>query len=260
MGIYKAESIVLRSRVYGEADRILVLYTREAGKLSAIAKGVRKTTSRLRGAVQLFNHAHLVLYTGKSLDTVSQGEAEEQFSYLEQDLELFAAASYCAELVDRLTPDREPQPRLFYLLLSTFRALKNGNPELLARVFELKLLDILGYRPRLTGCVMGDHPAVREGVQQVWFSIERGGVICPACAEHCKEALPLSPAALGVMGYILRSPLQQAVKAKISPKILREMAVLLQRFLTYHGEVKLQSRYFLDVFRDSETGRHKKQW
>ncbi|MFY9139541.1 MAG: DNA repair protein RecO [Thermacetogeniaceae bacterium] len=260
MGIYKAESIVLRSRVYGEADRILVLYTREAGKLSAIAKGVRKTTSRLRGAVQLFTHTYLVLYTGKSLDTVSQGEAEEQFSYLEQDLELFAAASYCAELVDRLTPDREPQPRLFYLLLSTFRALKNGNPELLARVFELKLLDILGYRPRLTGCVMGDHPAVREGVQQVWFSIERGGVICPACAEHCKEAIPLSPAALGVMGYILRSPLQQAVKAKISPKVLREMAALLQKFLSYHGEVKLQSRYFLDAFRDSETIRHKKQW
>ena len=65
---------------------------------------MRKTTSRLRGAVQLFNHTYLVLYTGKTLDTVSQGEAEEQFSYLEQDLELFTAASYCAELVDRLTP------------------------------------------------------------------------------------------------------------------------------------------------------------
>lgn len=259
MGIYKAEAIVLRSRVYGEADRILVLYTKEVGKLSAIAKGVRKTTSRLRGAVQLFNHTQLVLYTGKTLDTVTQGEAEEQFSYLEQDLELFTAASYCAELVDRLTPDREPQPRVFYLILSTLRALKDGNPELVARVFELKLLDILGYRPRLNGCVMGDHPVAGEGAQQVWFSIERGGVLCPACAQHCKEAIPLSPAVISVMGYILRSPLNQAVKAKISPKILREMAALLQRFLTYHGDVKLQSRYFFDALRESETTRHKKQ-
>ena len=111
MGIYKAESIVLRSRVYGEADRILVLYTREAGKVSAIAKGVRKTTSRLRGAVQLFNHTYLVLYTGKTLDTVSQGRQGAVF-LPGAGLRTFTAASYCAEL-DRLTPDREPQPRVF---------------------------------------------------------------------------------------------------------------------------------------------------
>ncbi|MEG3067513.1 MAG: DNA repair protein RecO [Syntrophaceticus schinkii] len=107
MGIYKAEAIVLRSIVYGEADRILTLFTREDGKVSAIAKGVRKTTSRLRGAVQLFSHTRLVLYSGRSLDTVSQGEAEDEFSYLERDLECFATASYCAELVSRLTPERE---------------------------------------------------------------------------------------------------------------------------------------------------------
>lgn len=259
MGIYKAESVVLRSRVYGEADRILVLFTREMGKVSAIAKGVRKTTSRLRGAVQLFNHTHLVLYSGKSLDTISQGEAEEQFSYLEQDLERFTTASYCAELVERLTPDREPQQRVFYLILSTLRVLKDGNPELVARAFELKLLDLLGYRPRLEGCVFGDHPAVIEG-KQVSFSIERGGVVCSACAEQCKGVISLSPAVVGVMDYILRSPLQQAVKAKVSPIILRELANLLQRFLTYHGDIKLQSRYFLDVYRKGETGqKHKKK-
>jgi DNA repair protein RecO len=128
MGIYKAEAIVLRSMVYKEADRILTLFTREEGKVSAIARGVRKTTSRLRGAVQLFSHTHLVLYSGRSLDTVSQGDAEEHFSYLEQDLERFSTASYCAELVDRLTQAREQQPKVFFLLLSALRALKNGNP------------------------------------------------------------------------------------------------------------------------------------
>lgn len=255
MGIYKAEAIVLRSMVYGEADRILTLFTREAGKISAIAKGVRKTTSRLRGAVQLFSHTRLVLYGGRSLDTVSQGEAEEEFSYLEQDVERFATASYCAELVDRLTPEREPQSRVFFLMLSVLQALKQGDAELAARIFELKLLDVLGYCPSLTECVVGNHAlssATGEGIQRVWFSIERGGVVCAACAKSCEGVLSFSPATLGVLGYFLRSPLEHAVKAKLSPRVMQELASLLQGFLTYHGDVRPRSRCFLDAFRDGD--------
>lgn len=257
MGIYKAEVIVLRSMVYKEADRILTLFTRGDGKVSAIARGVRKTTSRLRGAVQLFSHTHLVLYSGRSLDTVSQGDAEEQFSYLEQDLERFSTASYCAELIDRLTQAREPQPKVFFLILSALRALKQGNPELIARVFELKLLDVLGYRPSLTECVVGNHPFsidTGEQLKQVWFSIEEGGVVCPACAENCEGVRSFSPATLGVLDYFLRAPLEQAIKAKITPHVLRELASLLQGFLTYYGDVRPRSRSFLDAFRDVDAG------
>lgn len=257
MGIYKAEAVILRSMVYREADRILTLFTREAGKVSAIARGVRKTTSRLRGAVQLFSHTRLVLYSGRSLDTVSQGDAEDDFAYLEQDLERFTTASYCAELVDRLTPEREPQPKVFFLMLSALRALKQGDTELIARVFELKLLDILGYRPSLTECVVGNHllsSVAGEGGQQVWFSIERGGVVCPACAKSCEGVLSFSPATLGVMGYFLRAPLEQAIKARISPRVLQELASLLQGFLAYHGEVRPRSRYYLDAFRNGDAG------
>ena len=86
MGIYKEEAIVLRSMAYGEADQDLTLFTRGTGKVAAIAKGVRKPSSRLRGAVQLFSHSHLVIYSGKNLDTISQGDADENFSFIEQDL------------------------------------------------------------------------------------------------------------------------------------------------------------------------------
>ncbi|MGI6406228.1 MAG: DNA repair protein RecO [Syntrophaceticus sp.] len=256
MGIYKAEAIVLRSMVYKEADRILTLFTREEGKVSAIARGVRKTTSRLRGAVQLFSHTHLVLYSGRSLDTVSQGDAEEHFSYLEQDLERFSTASYCAELVDRLTQAREQQPKVFFLLLSALRALKNGNPELTARVFELKLLDILGFCPSLTECVVGNHPfsIETEELKQVWFNIEEGGIVCPACAENCEGVRSFSPATLGALGYFLRAPLEQAIKAKLNSHVLRELAGLLQGFLTYHGDARLRSRSFLDAFRNEDAG------
>lgn len=258
MGIYKAEAIVLRSRVYGEADRLLTLFTREAGKVSAIAKGVRKPTSRLRGAVQLFSHTHLVLYTGKSLDTITQGEAEETFSFLQHDLERLAVASSCAELVDRLTLEKQPLEKVFQLLLAALRALEKGGPELLARVFEIKLLALLGYQPRLEECVLGGHegwrppePGAREA-GPVWFSVEKGGVLCSSCAERCPDAYPLSPATVGALGYFLRTPLERAVRAKIGKKSLSELAVLLRSFLGYHGEVNVRTWSFLDALRKGE--------
>jgi DNA repair protein RecO (recombination protein O) len=256
MGIYKAEAIVLRSFAYGEADRILTLFTREMGKISAIAKGVRKTKSRLRGAVQLFSHTSLVLYAGRNLDTVSQGEAEEEFCYLQKDVERFTTASYCAELVDRLTEESQALPGVFELLLSAFRSLESGDPELLARVFELKLLSLLGYRPVLTGCVQGDHPLQTEGGQQIWFSIPMGGVLCPACASTCRDKTPLSPATLGALGYFLRAPLKQAIKVRIGAQSLRELATFLQGFIAYHGDVSPRSRFFLSSFQNGAEPPH----
>ncbi len=257
MGIYKTEAIVLRSWVYGEADRILALFTREAGKVSAIAKGVRKPTSRLRGAVQLFSHTHLVLYTGKSLDIVTQGEAEETFSFLQHDLARLAAASCCAELVDRLTMEKQPAGKVFHLLLTALRVLEKGDPELLAPVFELKLLAALGYQPQLEGCVMGKHegwqapgPEVQEA-PPVWFSIEKGGVLCPACAVRCPGAQAVSPATIGALGYFLRTPLDRAVRVKIGKGSLVELASLLRSYLAYHGEVSVRTWDFLDALRKS---------
>jgi DNA repair protein RecO (recombination protein O) len=264
MGIYKAEAIVLRSMVYGEADRILTLFTRETGKVGAIAKGVRKPSSRLRGAVQLFSHTHLVLYAGRTLDTVTQGEAEETFGFIEDDLDWLAAASSFTELVDRLTMDKQPLPKLFQLLLTALRALEGSDPELLTRVFEAKLLSVLGYRPQLEGCVMGDHggwqppptpganiprgvPDWQTGAPEsgrVWFSIERGGVLCPDCARLCPGAMALAPDTVAALAYFLRAPLDRAARARVEQRSRSELASFLQSFIAYHGDVRPRSWQF----------------
>jgi DNA repair protein RecO (recombination protein O) len=250
MGIYKEEAIVLRSMPYGEADRILTLFTRGAGKVAAIAKGVRKPSSRLRGAVQLFSHTHLVLYGGKTLDTITQGDSDETFSFIEQDLDKLAAASCFAELVDRLTMERQPQPKLFQLLLTAMRTLEGSDPELLGRVFETKLLAALGYRPQFEGCVM-EHHDDRQVLQPggtaadpVWFSIESGGVLCPACAANCPGALTLSPPTVAALAYFLRSPLDRAVRVRIERRSRLELASLLHSFICYHGDVRPRSWQF----------------
>lgn len=251
MGIYKEEAIVLRSMAYGEADRILTLFTRGTGKVAAIAKGVRKPSSRLRGAVQLFSHTHLVLYAGRTLDTVTQGDADETFGFVERDLDRLAAASCFAEAVDRLTMERQPLPKLFQLLLTALRALDESDPELLGRVFEAKLLAILGYRPQLDGCVMGGHdgrqapgrPGAAAG--PVWFSIERGGVLCPDCAVNCPDALAVSPPTVAIMAYFMQAPLERAARTRVEPGSRSELASLLRSFISYHGDIRPRSWQFV---------------
>jgi DNA repair protein RecO (recombination protein O) len=277
MGIYKEEAIILRSMAFGEADRILTLFTRGTGKVAAIAKGVRKPSSRLRGAVQLFSHTHLVLYGGKNLDTITQGDADETFGFIEQDLDRLAAASCFVELVDRLTMERQPQPKLFQLLLTALRALDGSDPELLGRVFETKLLSVMGYRPQFEGCVIGHHddwqrlqpgppaavPAPTHPVDGcpapappgvVWFSIERGGVLCSACAANCPEALALSLPAVAALNYFLSAPLDRAARVRIERRHRLELSSFLRSFIGYHGEVRLRSWQFAGARYQGDAG------
>src|SRR5581483_4451126 len=107
MPVYKATGLVLHRLNLGETDKILTLYTREHGKLSAVVKGARRPTSRLSGATELFTLSRLLLATGKSLDIVTQCEIRETFPRLRADLDLLARATYFCELLDRLTLERD---------------------------------------------------------------------------------------------------------------------------------------------------------
>ena len=106
--LYRVDALIIRARDFGEADKILTLYTKECGKIQAIAKGVRKPTSRLRGGVQMFAHSRLLLYRGRSLDIVSQSESVESYGSLQEDLVRLVYASYLVELLDIAVPEREP--------------------------------------------------------------------------------------------------------------------------------------------------------
>ena len=120
VAVYHADAIVIRSREYGESDRILTIFSRENGKLQAIAKGVRKPKSRQRGGTQLFTYADFLLYRGKSLDTVSQVSPKESFPHLWDDLDRTMAATGIAELLDISVMTEQPQPELFSLTLTCF--------------------------------------------------------------------------------------------------------------------------------------------
>ncbi len=147
MSSYKTEGVILKRTNYGEADRILTIYTKHYGKIKTIAKGVRKITSRKGGNVELFNHCVLFLAEGRNLDIVTEAQVVNSFSKLKKDLRKTAAAFYLVELVDQLTPDRQVNRQVFNLLVGTLGELSAKRSELSAttRNFEIELLRLLGF-------------------------------------------------------------------------------------------------------------------
>jgi len=155
MATYKTEGVILKRLNYGEADRILTIYTKYRGKIRAIAKGVRKITSRKGGNLELFNHCVLFLAEGRNLDIVTEAQVVHSFSRVSDDLEKTATAFYLVELIDQLTPDGQVNRQVFDLLVENLGELKSRRPacrqgraeELGAviRSFEINLLKLLGF-------------------------------------------------------------------------------------------------------------------
>lgn len=228
---------------YGEADRILKLFTLEKGKISAIAKGVRKISSRKAGHLEPFTQVNLFLARGRDLDIITQAEAINPLTGLRADLRRMALASYVVEVLDRFTYEEGPNTGLFRLLSQTLNRLENlENIETAVRYYELRLLDLLGYRPQLFDCI-DCGAAVQD--QDQFFSPLGGGVACPRCGRGRPEAWPVEKDVLRYLRHFQRSDWHMVAAITIPEKILNGMASLVEAYLTYLLESKLNTPKFL---------------
>ena len=200
MGVYHADALVIRSREYGESDRLLTLFSREHGKIQAVAKGVRKPKSRQRAGAQLFTYADYLLYKGKTLDTVNQVSSKECFPHLWMDLEKSLAATAMAELLDLATIPGQSYPELFTLTFSSFFLLEQFEPALVQSAYTLKLLAHLGYRPRFVECAECGKKVQGE---RLLFSPEAGGVVCRECQTQTQGQNP-NPSQATIVGRWVR--------------------------------------------------------
>lgn len=233
---YIAESLVLKGRDYGEADRILIIFTREKGKISAIAKSSRKSSSHLRGVTQLFSHSRLSFAGGKNggLATITQGETIDSFFGLREDFDKIAYASYLAELVDCVLPEGKPQEGLFILLTVVYTLLEAmEDAELIVRYFELKMLSLLGYRPQLKNCVICDR-ALSGG--QFLLAPSRGGIVCASCNRLQEDAIPLSNGAIATMDRMFDQELAKWFNLKVSPAYRQELEPAIAAYMAYYLE------------------------
>jgi DNA repair protein RecO (recombination protein O) len=244
--LYKTEAIVLRSMDLGEADRVLTVLTPRLGKLRVIAKGIRRPRSRLGGGLEPFSDVHLVLAVGRTFDVVTQAALEEPHLGLRDDLHSTAAAWYLVELADRFCEGTADSHGAFILLAQGLSALDAApldvSRDVVARWFELHLLDAMGFRPELTACLECGAQNAPEGNA---FSPVAGGVVGPECAHASLGARSISVEGLKVLRHLQRSSLTAVLRLQLTSAVQREVERLLHATVSAVLERELRSRDFL---------------
>lgn len=241
---FRAASVVLRHSDWGEADRLLVLYTRERGKVRAIVKGARKLTSRKAGHLEPFTHVTLQLAKGRDLLIVTQAETVNAFLKLHENLVKTGYAAYVIELLDRFTYEEEGgNPTLFKLLVETLdRIEKEKDSWLSVRYYEMRLLDFIGFRPQLFECANCGREILAE---DQFFSFKAGGAICPRCGQGLPNLARISLEALKYLRHFQRSGYRAASRARPSREVQKEAETLMQGYFTYLLERELNTPGFI---------------
>jgi DNA repair protein RecO (recombination protein O) len=251
--VYKTAAIVLRNRKLGDSDKILTLYTANLGKIDAVAKGVRKTKSRLAGHVEPLTQAMFMLAQGKSLDIVTQVETVESFQALRDDLDRLSRSLYVCELMDKFSEPHAENFGLYRLLLDTLRRIETG-PELdtPVRYYEMRLLDALGYRPELEECVTCRN---RLAATTNFWSAGAGGAVCPNCRQDEMAVRPISANAIKLLRLLLHGRYSDVARIAIDGQLASELERALVEYVRWVLERDVRSAAFIDTVRRKRVGR-----
>ncbi|HEX6511498.1 MAG TPA: DNA repair protein RecO [Chloroflexota bacterium] len=279
--MYRTEAVVLDRRDFGEADRLLTLYTPGLGKVRAIAKGARRTTSRISGHIELFTHTQLLLASGRNLDIVSQSQLIRGHERLREDLWRAALAFHVVELVNHFSEERLENFAVWQALLEVLRRLDGDvgvgrwelgvgviaeskaeyvagdtepptpntqypTPDLAVRFFEAQILEHTGYRPELRCCTL-----CRERLLPVdnYFHAPSGGVLCPHCAAGHAALLPLSVETIRLLRLLQDGDYGLASRLRLSGGTLREAETAMRRHLSHVLERDLRTAHLVDEIR-----------
>lgn len=231
--LINTEAFVLKSQKYRESDSLLTLYSRQYGKLSAVAKGSRKPKSKMLAGVQPFSHGEYVLYKGRNMYTVNQAEVKHGFYALREDYERLAYASYIVELVLSEAIEGQGNTTIFSLLGNTLTLLcREGTIQTsLIRAFEIKFMANAGYQPNLMGCTSCGTEELKD---PLFFSHSQGGVVCHACQDKSKDRIRVSKNLMTLAQSFLMSDLRAAAKIKVSPSLDKQLHQLMGGYIQCH--------------------------
>jgi DNA repair protein RecO (recombination protein O) len=245
---YVTDAIVLSRFDYGEADRILTLLTPGSGKLKAIAKGIRRPTSRIGGSLEPFAELQVALARGRTFDVVTQVSVGHAWLNLRDSLEGAATAWYLAELAERSIEERHEAEAVYTLLKRGYELLDAGMaPGRVARWYEMRLADEMGVRPEVDRCVECDR--VVEADERFRWVPPLGGVLCDRCPgpPHDRTALTLD--ALKVLKAYQRLDVEALAALRLSAAVEREVEAAMREFLRVALDRDARSLAFLDEVR-----------
>jgi len=232
MPLYRDEGVVLRTYKLGEADRIVVLYTRGRGKVRAVAKGVRRTRSKFGSRLEPGSMVSLQLYEGRNLDIVTQAERTEPLAGLRADLDRYGRATIMLEAVDHVSTEGESNPALYKLLTGALRELDGSGNALVVPAFVTRLLALEGVQPQVDECV---GCGATEGL--VVLAVHEGGMLCRSCRRGGQA---ITEEARQALSALVAGRVRQVLETTSVPAG-QELELVAARMIEQHIERRLQS-------------------
>ena len=245
---YQTQAIVLKYRPMGESDRLITFFSSSFGRITGIARGVRRPGSRLGGSLEPLNFVQISLSRGRLFETVSESVTIKGFNRIKSDLNRVALALYLAELTDSFADDWSPNQKLYDLVEHTLSDLdKEEHSEYLIHFFELKLLKFIGYQPEFGDCV-----ECREKLlpARYPFAPDMGGVVCSDCQTDFEYfPMHISLETMKILRYLQCLEDNEALSSGVSlpHQALEEVSDMLRNYLRFIAERQLKSTSFLDL-------------
>jgi len=243
MPLVETEAIVLRTHRLGEADKIASLFTRQLGRVRAVAKGALSRRGRFGAALEPLSYIRLWIYDRENRDLQRVGSAEilESFFEMQKDYRVQLAGQYLAEVTERFLPDREVNERVFRLLLAVLRAIKRfGEVNRPLLFFDYWLLRLGGFLPDLSRCMKCQRQFAEE---DGYYDPVAVALVCAQCRSGPAERI--SAQALGLVPAFRSARIEEWIEDKPAPAGARELRRLLEQIIEAHLEKKLATRPLL---------------
>lgn len=231
MGFLKTRGIVVKEVSTGEADKIITIFTRNQGRISALSKGGKRPKSKLSAGSQILSYGEFVLYSGKDIYTVNSCDVIEPFYDIRNDMIKLTYAAHFMDIILELIQENQPSARLLKLLLNTLHMLSKTQkqPELISCIFELRAISIAGYAPHVSNCMnCGEAPE-----NSYSFSFVKCGFLCgrEKCSGEDRLSVILSHGASRAIQHIVHAPMEELFSFGLSPEVLEELSRITRRYL-----------------------------
>jgi DNA repair protein RecO (recombination protein O) len=250
MKTYTARGITLLVRRFRGSERIATFYTREQGKVEAVASGVGKPGGKLAGALEPFTLSDLFLSTGRNMDRLTQAQVVEAWSHIPQDVIAFGYGTWMAELTARATEPGAPHPELFESLEKHLRALEGGaEAAVVSAAYGFDLLEHLGLFPQLDRCAR----CGQADTAVDWYDAQAGGLVCASCRSS-EDHLALTPGHRALLRGLRRLAPERLKTLKPREAEIRQLLLLLRQHIAYHLGFTLKSDRFLSQVTNAKSG------
>lgn len=247
MGCVNYKGIVLKEVNTGEADKIITVLTAEEGKISIAAKNARRPKNSLSAGTQLFCFSDYMLFKGKELYNMSCCEVIESNYEIRNDIVKLTYCSHMLELITDNIQEGEPSGRVLQLLLNTLYVISNTDksPELVTRVFELRLMALLGYEPHTASCINCN----KTEDENMYFDLDNSGLVCRECANPDGRVIPLLSGTVKALKYIMHISPQKLYSFTLSEDSTRELGVISKKYIKEHLGKEYNKLDYLKYFK-----------